>query len=93
MFMKNMNHNNGINLYVNMMAVDASEKLPELYNNKEECCGCSACYAICPHDAIEMREDLEGFLYPVIDTAICVRCYKCVAVCSFKVDQKKKNIV
>ena len=26
--------------------------LPVLYERKEECCGCTACYAICPNDAI-----------------------------------------
>lgn len=24
------------------------KRLPELYRKKEECCGCSACYAACP---------------------------------------------
>lgn len=24
------------------------ESLPELYLRREECCGCSACYAVCP---------------------------------------------
>ncbi len=28
--------------------VNTDKKLPELYNKKEKCCGCSACYAICP---------------------------------------------
>lgn len=26
---------------------DRKKALPILFNNKEECCGCSACYAIC----------------------------------------------
>lgn len=37
-----------------------------LYEIKEDCCGCSACYAICPKSAIKMVEDEEGFEYPHI---------------------------
>ena len=52
---------------------------------KEECCGCTACYAICPKEAISMVEDEEGFEYPQIDESKCVRCYQCLKVCPFKV--------
>lgn len=41
--------------------------IPILYNRKEECCGCTACYAICPKEAILMMEDEEGFEYPKIN--------------------------
>lgn len=40
--------------------------IPVLYERKEDCCGCSACYAICPKSAIKMVEDEEGFEYPLI---------------------------
>lgn len=43
------------------------KELPLLYKRKEECCGCTACYAICPKEAISMVEDKEGFEYPQID--------------------------
>lgn len=36
-------------------------EIPVLYKRKEECCGCTACYAICPKEAISMVEDEEGF--------------------------------
>ncbi len=55
--------------------------LPILFNRKEECCGCSACYAVCPKKAIKMKADSEGFLYPVISEKECVRCKKCLSVC------------
>ena len=42
-------------------------EIPILYKRKEECCGCTACYAICPKEAISMVEDEEGFEYPQID--------------------------
>lgn len=41
------------------------KKEPVLYEKKEECCGCTACYAICPKEAISMIEDEEGFEYPL----------------------------
>lgn len=55
-----------------------------LFNNKEECCGCSACEAVCPLGCIEMRKDYMGFLYPQIDYDKCSGCGKCVSVCPFK---------
>ena len=61
------------------------KELPVLYKRKEECCGCTACYAICPKEAISMVEDEEGFEYPQIDESKCVRCYQCLKVCPFKV--------
>lgn len=65
------------------------KELPILFNKKEECCGCTACYAICPKKAIRMIIDEEGFEYPQIDEAICIRCYKCVSVCPFKLNGYK----
>lgn len=59
-------------------------EIPILFKRKEECCGCAACYAICPQNAIKMSEDNEGFLYPKIDENKCIRCYHCLKVCSFK---------
>lgn len=67
------------------------KSLPELYENRENCCGCTACYAVCPVKAITMEPDEEGFLYPVVDAGKCVRCYRCIAVCAFKVDQKARG--
>ena len=63
--------------------------LPALADDKSSCCGCSACYAVCPVGAIEMKADEEGFLYPVIDADKCVRCHKCLQACAFKRDQGK----
>lgn len=60
------------------------KEIPILYNKKEECCGCAACYSICPQSAISMIEDEEGFEYPQIDEKCCIRCYSCLMVCPFK---------
>lgn len=45
------------------------------------CCGCTACASICPVDAIEMRPDKEGFLYPEVNAQRCVLCGRCERVC------------
>lgn len=70
---------------------DHNKELPELYIDRENCCGCSSCYASCPTKAINMKPDEEGFLYPVIDTEKCIGCNKCLSVCAFKNDQKAKG--
>lgn len=55
-------------------------KISEL-NIYSECTGCSACYNVCPVDAISMKFNFEGFLYPYIDDSLCVNCAKCVRCC------------
>lgn len=60
------------------------KKYPILFYKKEECCGCTACYATCPCRSILMEEDEEGFEYPVIDYEKCICCYKCIEVCPVK---------
>lgn len=60
------------------------KKIPILYKRKAECCGCTACYAICPKKAITMEEDSEGFEYPLVNDEVCIRCYKCLTVCPIK---------
>lgn len=63
-----------------MNNIDISE-VPVLFNHKEECCGCGACYNICPVDAITMVEDEYGFDYPFINEEKCIRCKKCIKIC------------
>lgn len=50
----------------------------------EECCGCSACYASCPVNAISMVRDNEGFLYPNVDNSLCIHCGRCESICRFR---------
>ncbi len=60
------------------------KEIPILFERKEDCCGCSACYAICPRRAISMLPDDEGFDYPIIDESKCIRCFQCIEVCPLK---------
>ena len=47
----------------------------------KDCCGCGACFNICPTNAITMQENDEGFLAPVIDKTKCTNCGLCVKAC------------
>lgn len=48
---------------------------------KDLCCGCTACYSVCHKNAIKMVRDNEGFLYPEVDKEKCVNCGMCKKVC------------
>ena len=48
---------------------------------KEACCGCAACAAVCPVGAVQMVIDEEGFWYPEINPSRCTGCGRCEAVC------------
>lgn len=48
---------------------------------KKDCCGCYACYNICPKECITMETDNEGFWYPKIDKDKCINCNLCEKVC------------
>lgn len=61
-------------------------RLPELYTKRSDCCGCAACGAVCPVNAIFMLPDEEGFLYPVVDAGLCIGCHRCLKVCAYKTD-------
>ena len=53
-------------------------------NNKKDCNGCGVCALKCPKNAIIMKEDSEGFLYPVIDKTKCINCNLCKKICPNK---------
>lgn len=58
--------------------------MPNLYVNKSQCCGCTACVNICPTKSIYLEEDNKGFLYPKIDENICINCGLCETTCPLK---------
>ena len=55
------------------------------------CFGCSACICACPQKCIQMLENSEGFLYPVIDEKKCVNCGLCRRVCPALSDVKNNE--
>ncbi len=60
-----------------------------LCSSEKECCGCGACYAVCPTNAIQMEEKKYGFVFPNIDTQLCIECKSCLKACGFKHDLQK----
>lgn len=58
--------------------------------DKSACCGCSACYAICPKQCITLSADKEGFLYPVVNAEVCINCGLCEKVCPVLHPKKKE---
>lgn len=60
-----------------------------LKQNNLKCCGCTACYAVCPKNAITMQADSEGFKYPVIDKDKCIDCGLCCKVCPLDIKLEK----
>ena len=61
----------------------------KLKQNNLKCCGCTACYAVCPKNAITMQADSEGFKYPVIDKDKCIDCGLCCKVCPLDIKLEK----
>jgi len=51
--------------------------------DNKNCCGCTACEAICPKDAITMEPDCMGFKYPKVNLNKCIDCHLCEKVCAF----------
>lgn len=58
---------------------------------KKECSGCTACLHVCPKQCISMKQDEEGFLYPVIDKNSCIKCGLCEKTCPINNPVYKNN--
>lgn len=56
-----------------------------------ECCGCTACEQICPRHCIKMKENAEGFLYPVANRTNCAHCGLCEKVCPIAKHQRQEQ--
>ncbi|HCB96147.1 MAG TPA: F420H(2):quinone oxidoreductase [Ruminococcus sp.] len=63
----------------------------QIFSSKNECCGCTACKQVCPKNAITMKPDSEGFLYPEIDSKLCIECGACKRVCAFQNGYEKNH--
>lgn len=62
----------------------------ELYN-KNSCCGCGACMQICPRNAISMKKDNDGYIYPNIDENKCIDCKLCLNTCTYNKNNKSRE--
>lgn len=49
--------------------------------SKKKCTGCGVCAKICPQQAITLKPDKEGFLYPSINESLCNHCNLCIQKC------------
>lgn len=54
------------------------------FEEKKDCCGCAACMNICPTNAIHLKSDKSGFMFPIINHEWCIKCRKCIDVCAYQ---------
>ena len=66
--------------------------MAKVYEEENKCCGCGACESLCPVNAIIMKEDEYGFIYPFIDEEKCINCDLCRQNCAFNNDGKNDII-
>ena len=78
--------NDSTSSQMNKTGIERGSTVPVLVGQRVCCCGCSACFNVCPQSAIKMKRDSEGFLYPHIDITKCIKCCRCLEVCQFKRD-------
>ena len=48
---------------------------------KSRCCGCFSCVQRCPKQCITLKDDNEGFFYPIVNKEDCINCGLCENVC------------
>ena len=64
-----------------------------IYKTKDNCCACEACRQACPHNCIEVKEDEDGYLFPVVDSTKCNDCGVCQTVCMYKCSIVKNSLI
>lgn len=78
----------------NARIITTQEKsIPILYRDETECCACGACANVCPKNAISMKPNKFGSLYPSIDTTLCIGCGSCKKVCNYQNGYKKGEVL
>ena len=60
---------------------------------KTKCSGCGSCENICPKNAISMKSDECGFIYPEISAEKCVNCNMCEKVCNARLETERNNYI
>lgn len=51
------------------------------FDNKSLCCGCGGCAIVCPTNSITMSLDESGFVFPSVNTDLCINCDLCEKKC------------
>lgn len=64
--------------------------MKQFWLRPDECTACGACVNICPHNAIDLKADECGFLYPEI-TDWCTECNACQRICEKRLDRINNN--
>lgn len=66
----------------------------EKFLEDDKCCGCHACFNVCPKKAIEMVNDNKGFKHPIIDQDKCIDCNLCKKICPVlkSIEQKYNSV-
>ncbi len=63
-----------------------------MFKKPYDCCGCSACFAVCPKNCIKMKLSDDGFYTPYFNAKCCVDCNMCVDVCPLKHPQTNNAV-
>lgn len=59
-----------------------------------QCCGCGACYQICPKHCIIKKQNERGFYVPVLTNETeCIGCGACIRVCPEKSHLPLKSVL
>lgn len=58
---------------------------------KDKCCGCAACVDSCARKAISLKEDENGYFFPVVNEKLCVNCKACENNCHILQKSKLKR--
>ena len=69
-----------------------SKRICHVMQDHSLCCGCGACAAICPVNAISIRMNEKGFWSAFVDEKKCVGCGKCKDSCVFEGENEAVNI-
>lgn len=60
---------------------------------RDSCIGCGVCVKKCPHSAIKMVKNTDGFMSPKIDLKKCTHCNICRNKCPVNQNQSEKKTV
>ena len=64
-----------------------------MINIVSKCFGCTACYTVCPVQAITMEIDERGFAVPIVNEDLCVKCDTCKNVCPAIIESASDSFV